>query len=91
MTVPQTLIREFDAIADYIKAVREILQGGHMPDMASLDRRVTALCEAIGKAEADVQQECLPRLNVLLQNLDICEGDIRATRTPPAKEGAQDG
>jgi hypothetical protein len=88
--IPQAMLREFAAIADYIKAVREILQDGHMPDMLGLDRRVSALCEAIEQCDADIQQQCLPKLNELLQKLDICENDVRLSYKAMTKESSRE-
>ena len=88
-SIPPAMLREFGAIADYIKAVREILQEGHMPDMIGLDERVSALCQAIEQAEVDIQQQCLPKLAELLQNLDHCENDVRATYQEMTKQGSR--
>jgi hypothetical protein len=85
MTPLEFLAREFDAIDDYIKAVRDILRDGHMPDMVGLDSRVSSLCATLEKAKPDIQQQCLPKLNDLLQKLDICEDEVRAFHTAQTK------
>jgi len=85
MTALESLAREFDAIDDYIKAVRDILRDGHMPDMAGLDGRVSALCATLENAKPDIQQQCLPKLNDLLQKLDVCEDEVRAFHAAQTK------
>jgi hypothetical protein len=89
MTVPANLLRAFDAIYGYIGAARDIVHAGQMPDMMGLDRRVSELCASIELSEPDVRQECLPKLDLLLQKLDECEADIRASRAKPAKDKVQ--
>jgi hypothetical protein len=78
MVALEVFAREFDAIDDYLKAVRDILRDGHMPDMAGLDGRVSGLCTMLEQADQSVQQKCMTKLNDLLQKLDICENEIRA-------------
>ena len=78
MPTSQALLAEFATIDNYIKAVREVLQDGHMPDMVGLDERVSALCAKLTDSPSDVQQECLPKLSAMLERLDECEHDLRA-------------
>jgi len=78
MITIQSLLNEFNAIDAYLKAVREILQEGHMPDMAGLDKRVAALCSTLETADTDVQQQCVPKLSDLIKRLDVCETEIRS-------------
>jgi hypothetical protein len=73
----QSLLDEFAAIGNYIKAVREVLQSGHMPDMAGLDKRVSNLCAALTESAPETQQQCLPKLSHMLDQLDECERDLR--------------
>jgi hypothetical protein len=51
-----------------------------MPDMTGLDERVEQLCSAIAASEAEIQQQCLPKLDSLLRKLDLCEKEVRAFR-----------
>jgi hypothetical protein len=88
MTIPPRLLSAFDAIYGYIEAARDIVRAGQMPDMMGLDQRVSALCADIEQAEPDVRQECLPKLDRLLQKLDICEADIRGAH-PARKQGGE--
>ena len=78
MPTTQFLLDEFVAIDNYIKAVCEILQTGHMPDMTGLDGRVSSLCAALKESAPEVQQQCLSKLNDMLNKLDECERDLRA-------------
>lgn len=85
---PQTLQSEFSSIGSYLDAVMETVATGHMPDMAGLDRRITALCGSVEKAEPELQQECLSQLKDLLSRLDKCEAQIRAYHDKAATDGA---
>ncbi|MDR3450018.1 MAG: hypothetical protein P4M15_09800 [Alphaproteobacteria bacterium] len=90
MKMLEKLTGEFAAIDEYLKAVREILQDGHMPDMTGLDARVSDLCAALEQAKPELQQQCLPKLDKLLKRLDVCETEIRAFRASRQKAGPHD-
>lgn len=72
---------ELAAIRNYLIAAQDVMKTGHMPDLTGLENRVAILCEAIQTAEPDAQKECLPELMVLLDQLNSCATDIRAS--PP--------
>jgi len=78
MPTSQSLFEEFATIDNYIKAVREVLQEGHMPDMVGLDQRVSSLCAALAESEPEIQKLCLPKLTEMLERLDECEHELRA-------------
>lgn len=77
MPTSQSLFEEFATIESYIKAVREVLRDGHMPDMAGLDKRVSALCAALVESAPDTKKTCLPKLTQMLDHLDECEHELR--------------
>ena len=72
------LTEDFTAIDAYLQAVHEILQEGHMPDIADLDDRVSRLCAGIGAAAPDVQEACGRKLQDLLKKIEFCEEEMRA-------------
>jgi mannitol/fructose-specific phosphotransferase system IIA component (Ntr-type) len=88
MTIPPALLHAFQTLHAYIEAARAIVRAGQTPDMMGLDHRVSQLCTSIAASDQETQQECLPKLNELLQKLDACEADIRAARSPEKKEGS---
>ncbi len=79
------LMQQFKAINAYLQAVHEILQEGHMPDIADLDDRVAHLCSNVEKAPLSVQKKCLKMLDELLSKLSICENEM--TSFQKAKSG----
>jgi len=82
------IMAEFDTIDRYLNAARGTLRDGHMPDMVALDARIAHLCTSIEKCDSGTQQSCLPRLNSLLQKIDMCEAEVRALHEATVK-GAQ--
>lgn len=89
---PTHIKSEFSAIGSYLDAVMDTVSTGHMPDMAGLDKRITALCASVEKADRDIQQTCLSQLQELLSRLDKCEAQIRTYHEKAlAKAGKTDG
>ena len=75
--MPPSLLHEFDALLKYLTAAREVVQSGHMPDLTGMDGRVTELCDRLTQADPDIQQACLAKLTIIVQNLDACEKEMR--------------
>jgi hypothetical protein len=83
-SVPVTedaLSQEFESIDAYLKAVQEILDQGHMPDIGDLDDRIARLCSQIESAPADLHDVCLAKLDTLLKRLGDCEEQMTAFQT----------
>ena len=74
----QSLLHEFDSLIKYITAAREIVQSGHMPDLTGMDKRIAEICATLTETDPETQQACLPKLTDILQNLDLCENEMRA-------------
>jgi len=79
------VLHEMNAIRNYLIAAQDVVKSGHMPDLAGLEGRIAALCESILKAEADIQGECLPQLQELLEQLNACEKAMRASQNPESE------
>ncbi len=89
MKAVKSLMQEFDSVDAYLQAVREILQEGHMPDIADLDNRVARLCETVEKVTPDIQERCLAKLDELLKKLNTCEEDMVAFQAVRTQSGQQ--
>lgn len=74
----ESILKEFDTVEAYLKGVHEILKEGHMPTIADLDDKIAHLCTNIEEAEPDVQEQCMPRLDKLLDKLNNCEDEMNA-------------
>jgi len=72
----QALMEQFDAIEAYLQAVREVLEEGHMPDIADLHNRISRLCLDAARSPPDFRKTCLERLDSLLKKLDTCEREM---------------
>ncbi|MFA5040539.1 MAG: hypothetical protein WC464_02765 [Bdellovibrionales bacterium] len=72
----ESITQQFESIDAYLQAVYEILQEGHMPDIADLDDRVARLCSSVEKAPLEIQKDCLKRLDTLMLNLNNCESSM---------------
>ena len=81
MKAVKSLMEEFDSVDAYLQAVREIMQEGHMPNIADLDDRVARLCTTVQEVTPDIQSRCLAKLDELLKKLNACEDDIIAFQT----------
>ena len=88
MTKTQDLIREFDAIDDYLKAVGDIIRDGHMPDLSGLDGRVSELCLSIQNAAPEIQQQFVEKMGQLLDKLDVCESEIKLFHTAQTRSAS---
>jgi hypothetical protein len=73
-----SLAQEFDSIDAYLQAVHEILQEGHMPDIANLDDRIEHLCSRVRESSPEIQETCLAKLESLVKKLDDCEDEMTA-------------
>ncbi|MDD3371729.1 MAG: hypothetical protein PHE27_07910 [Alphaproteobacteria bacterium] len=73
-----SLTQEFDSIDSYLIAVHEILNQGHMPDIADLDERIARLCSRVEEAPPELQEDCLAKLDDLLNKLSDCENEMTA-------------
>jgi hypothetical protein len=71
--VSESVSQEFDSIDAYLQAVHEILQEGHMPNIADLDDRIAQLCSYVEEAPPEIQKTCLIKLDDLLNKLNNCE------------------
>ncbi|MDR3424481.1 MAG: hypothetical protein P4M13_05310 [Alphaproteobacteria bacterium] len=96
MTTPQTglkalkrIMESFDSLDAYLQAAHEILEDGHMPDMADMDDRVAHLCSCVQEAAPEIQERCLAKLDALLKKIDMCEEEIIEFQTKSAKSGKQ--
>jgi hypothetical protein len=78
MKAVKSLMEEFDSVDAYLQAVHEIVQEGHMPDIAGLDNRVAHLCAAVEGVDTDIQGRCLAKLDELLDKLNSCEDEMTA-------------
>lgn len=76
LKVFEALNQEFDSLDAYFQAVLEVLQGGHMPDIADLRNRVSHLCSAVMAAPVEFQEMCRNKLKDVLANLDTCQDKI---------------
>ena len=85
MTLPPALLAEFTSIDAYLQAANEILETGHMPDLAGLDGRLAHLCALANQVDPAIRQECLNALARVLKKLDACEEAMRAYRTAHMK------
>jgi hypothetical protein len=82
------LLEELDGIRKYLGAIQDCLKTGYMPDIASLEKRVSDICLKVQKAEEDDQKQCLPELSALMQSLDDCERDLRQWHAAAMKTGS---
>jgi hypothetical protein len=89
MKAVKALMEEFDSIDAYLQAVHEIVQEGHMPDIADLDNRVAHLCAAVDGVDTDVQGRCLKKLDELLGKLNACEDEMTAFHKNQLKSKCQ--
>jgi hypothetical protein len=76
--ISDSLAQEFASLDAYLMAIHEIVQEGHMPDVADLDDRVAHLCSNVEIAPQEIQESCLAKLDTLLEKLDACEGEMTA-------------
>lgn len=72
----KTLMKEFESIDAYLRATREIMEDGHMPDIAGLDDRVARLCSVVEEVHPEIQERCITKLDDLLQKLNDCEDQM---------------
>lgn len=68
---------ELKAINDYITAFESVMESGHMPEMKNLEKRVAGLCRSIENAASEIQKECAPELNNLLNRINECEKKMK--------------
>lgn len=87
MTTTPPLLEELASIKNYIRAARDILKDGFMPDIQSLEQRIANVCLGIQGADMHEQSRCLPELASLLKNLDACEQEMRHWHEAQKKVG----
>jgi hypothetical protein len=81
ISTTESIVQEFESIDAYLQAVHEVLQEGHMPDIADLDDRIARLCSNVESAPLDIQKTCLTRLGELLNKLNDCENHMTTFHT----------
>lgn len=74
----QRLIDELKSIKNYLAAAQDIIKSGFMPNLSGLEERVTVLCETMKTLPRDIQQQCLPEFTSLIDDLNLCEKNMRA-------------
>jgi hypothetical protein len=86
-TLPTTCVQDLDAIRATLGEARLSLKKGIMPNMFGLDQRIAEVCKRIEGADEAIQQECLPLLSILLNDLDECENDVRKWQEAQSQGG----
>jgi len=72
----KAIMKEFDSVESYLRAVRDVMDEGHMPDISGLDDRVAKLCDIVQEVSPDIQERCATKLDELLQKLNDCEDEM---------------
>lgn len=66
-------INELKVLSAFFIKAEEDIRAGKDVDMAGIDDRITAACEAVQEADPKKQEVYLPALNKLLKLLNSCE------------------
>ena len=89
MTTSKSLLQDFDAVDKYLDAVRETVRDGYMPDIQGLDAIISDLCMGVRKAEPEIQERCLEKLDDLLYKLDECHNEMSALQAEKLRVGTK--
>jgi ABC-type Zn uptake system ZnuABC Zn-binding protein ZnuA len=79
---------ELTAISQYLEAAQEVIRSGFMPDITTLERRVTIVCEALQQTKPAARSDYVARLSAILQQINTLEAAMRSFHESHQKTGS---
>jgi len=85
-----TLMEEIKDLQQFFTAAQVHLRSGNVLNMAGMDERISAVCQAAQKASPDEQKKLLPELTVLIAYLSAYEQELRKAQATLQAAAAQE-
>jgi len=80
--------RDIEALGAALGDARVRAEGGDLVDLAGLDDRVAALCDAVGRLDGAAARALLPRLVALTEGLDALGTTLKRAHEQAARRPA---